>query len=124
MFLGVPAGYPGWGGWVCGTPPQGGVAVLVREGLIAEVARLPRKRESDPLVWDLRHSTRCVHVRVVLGDGATVLHVVAVYGLVGDRESHSALWEDMLHHFSGLGDAPHIVGADCNFPLGQLRDVP
>ena len=104
--------------------PQGGVAVLVSEGLTPELVRLPRKRESDPRVWAMWHSTRWVHVRVALGDGATVLHAVSVYGVVGDRESNSALWEDVLHHLSGLRNAPHIVGADCNFPLGRLRDVP
>ena len=104
--------------------PQGGVAVLVREGLIVEMARLPRKRESDPLVWDLWHSTRSVDVRVAVGVGATVLPAVSVYGLAGNHESNMALWEDVLHHLSGLGNALHIVGADCNFPLGRLRDVP
>ena len=29
-------------------PPQGGVVILVRHGLIAELAKLPRKREVDP----------------------------------------------------------------------------
>ena len=47
-----------------------------------------------------------------------MLHTVSVYGVVGDRESNSALWDDVLHHLSGLGNAPHIVGADRNFPLG------
>ena len=103
--------------------PHGRVANLVREGLTAEVARLPCKRESGPLVWDLWHSTRWVHVRVAPGDGATVLHAVSVYGVVGDRESPSALWED-VHHLSGLGTAPHIVGASCNFPPGRPQDVP
>ena len=95
----------------------------MREGLTAELARLPRKYESDPLVWDLWHSTRWVHVRVALRNGATMLYSVFVYGVVEDRESNTALWEDVLHHLSGLRNAPHIVGVDCNFPLGRLRDV-
>ena len=68
----------------------------------------------------LWHSTWWVHVRVALGDGGTVLHAVSVDSVVGDRESNAAPWEDVLHHISGLGNASHIVGADCNFPLGQL----
>ena len=44
--------------------------------------------------------------------------------MVGDRESNAALWDDVLHHLSGLGNTPHIVGADRNFSLGRLRDVP
>ena len=91
--------------------PRGGFAVPVREGLTAELARLPRKRESDALVGDFWH-TRWVHVRVALGDG--------VYEVVGDRVSNAVVWEDVLHHVSGLGNAPHIVGADCNFLLGRL----
>ena len=58
--------------------PEGGVSSLVREGLTAEVARLPCRRELDPLVWGLWHSTWWVHVRVALGDGATMLHTVSI----------------------------------------------
>ena len=55
MFLGMPAGYQGGGGmW---NTPEGGVLVLVREGLTADLARLPCRRELDPLVWGLWHST-------------------------------------------------------------------
>ena len=43
--------------------------------------------------------------------------------VVGDRESNSALWDDVLHHLSGLGNPPHIVGAERHFPLGRLQDV-
>ena len=74
-------------------------------------------------MWGLWHSTSWVHVRMALGDGATMLHTVSIYGVVGDRESKSASWDDVLHHLSGLGKAPHIVGADHNFSLGRLRDV-
>ena len=61
---------------------------------------------------------------MALGDGATVLHAVSLCGVVGDRKSTVALWEDVPHHLSGLGNAQHIIGADCNYPLGRLRDVP
>ena len=44
--------------------------------------------------------------------------------MVGDRRSNTAAWEDVLHHLSGLENAPHVVGADCNFLPGLLQDVP
>ena len=53
-----------------------------------------------------------------------MLHAVSVYGVEGERESNAAVWEDVLHHLSGLGNAPHVVGASCNFPLGRWQDVP
>ena len=121
FFGGCPPDTRGGCTW---NTPQGGVAILVREGLTAELAKLARKREVDPLVWGLWHSTRLVHVWVTLGDGGTVPHAVLVYNMVGDCESNAALWEDVLHHLSGLGNAPYVVGADCVFPLGRLRDVP
>ena len=34
------------------------------------------------------------------------------------------MWEDVLHHLTSLGNAPHIVGVECNVPLDRLRDVP
>ena len=68
-------------------------------------------------------STWWVHVHVALGYGATVLHEISAYGVVGDRHSNTSPWED-VHQLSGLGNTPHIVGVDCNFPRGRLRDVP
>ena len=65
-----------------------------------------------------------MHVCLNLGDGATRLHTILVCGVVGDRESNLALWDDVLHHLSGLGNAPHIVGAGFIFPPERLRDVP
>ena len=52
-----------------------------------------------------------------------MVHAVSVYGVVGDCESNAALWEDVLHHLSGLGNAPNIVGVDYNFPLERLWNV-
>ena len=121
VFLGLPTGYQG-GGYVehpLGRGPGPGVRGRHRGAGEAP----PQARVGPPGVGPLG-STRWVHVRVALGDGATLLHAVSVYGVVGHRKSNSALWEDMLHHLSSLGNAPHIVGADYNFPLAQLRDVP
>ena len=92
----------------------------MRKGLTAELAKLPRKRELNPAVWGLWHSTRRVHVWVDLGDGATVLHAVSVYGVVWDR---AALWQDVPHRPCGLRNALHIVGADGSCPTGRMQDV-
>ena len=102
--------------------PKGGVAVLVREGLRVELAKPPKKRELNPLVWDLWHSTSWIHVRLAMRDGRTVLHVVSVYGVQGDRESNAALWDDVLQKLC-LCNAPHAVGAHCNCVLRCPRDM-
>ena len=79
VFLGVPVGFWGGGGYVEYLGGGGGgVMVLVCEGLTAEVAKLPTKRESDPVVWDAWHSSRWIHVRLALGDGHMVLHAIFV----------------------------------------------
>ena len=65
-----------------------------------------------------------IYVRLALGDGATMLHAVSVYGIVRHCETKMALWEDVLYHLSGLGNALHIIGSDSNFLPWRPRDVP
>ena len=75
----------GGGLWIIS---YGGVGVLVLEGLTGELLKLLHKRESDPLVLGLWYSTWWLHVRVALGDTATMIHAVSAYGVAGDRESN------------------------------------
>ena len=122
MFSGVPPWSPGGGGMWDASP--GGVAILVRAALTAEAPPLPGQRERDPLVWDLWTSARWVHVRLALGDGSSALHLVCVYGVYGDDALNRELWTSVAAHLARLGNAPLIVGADFNFPLGDLGSAP
>ena len=45
-------------------------------GLTAEEAKPPKRCKDDPVVWALWHSTQWMHVRVALGDRATVLYAM------------------------------------------------
>ena len=121
-FLGCPLGVPGGGGMWDASP--GGVAILVRAALTAEAPPLPGQRERDPLVWDLWTSARWVHVRLALGDGSSALHLVCVYVVYGDDALNRELWTSVAAHLARLGNAPLIVGADFNSPLGDLGTAP
>ena len=102
----------------------GGVVILARAALTAEAPPLPRQRERDPLVWDLWHSARWVHVRLALGDGSSALHLICVYGVYGDDALNRELWTSVAAHLARLGNAPLVVGADFNFPLGDVGAAP
>ena len=104
--------------------PVGGVAVLVGDGHAAAAAKLPKKRQADPLAWDLWLSARFPHVRVAVRTGSTVLHVLCVYGVPGDPELNAELWDSVLKYAARLGNAPFVVGRDFNFPLGELGSAP
>ena len=121
VFWGAPLETRGRGIW---DVPEGGVAVLVRDGHAAEAAKLPKTRQADPLAWDLWLSARFLHVRVAVQTGSTVLHVLCVYGVPGDPELNAGLWDSVLQYAARLGNAPFVVGGDFNFPLGELGALP
>ena len=74
-FLGVSVGFQGGCTWNPPPPRVGSRSSCAR----ASLRRWRRcKRELDPLVWGVWHSTRSVHVYVALGDGANMLHDVSV----------------------------------------------
>ena len=120
-FLGAPL--ESWGRRIWDVP-EGGVAVLVRDGHAAEAAKLHKKRQSDPLVWDLWLSARFLHVRIAVRTGSTVLHLLRVYGVSGDPELNAELCDSVLQYAARLGNTLFIVGGDFNFPLGELGVVP
>ena len=93
VFWGAPLESRGWGIW---DVPEGGIAVLVRDGHTAEAAKLPKKRPSDPLGWNLWLSATFLHVRVAVRTGSTVLHLLCVYGVPGDPELNAKLWDSVL----------------------------
>ena len=112
--------------------PPGGVLEAPDQGVRLALAGGPRQlhgealshQDRDPTLGGVPHTPPPGIQPAPPETATTVLHAVSVCGVVGDRDSNSALWQDMLHHLSGLGNAPHIVGADGNIPLGRLRDVP
>ena len=116
-FLGCPLGVPGGGGLWDASP--GGLAILARAALTEEAPQLPRQRERDPLVWDLWHSARWVHVRLALGDSCSALHLVCGYRVYGDDALNRELWTSVAAHLARLGNAPLVLRADFNFPLGD-----
>ena len=121
VFWGAPL--ESWGQGILDVP-EGGIAVLVRDGHAAEAAKLPKMRRLDPLAWDLWLSARFLHVRVAVQTGSTVLHVLCVYGVLGKPELNTELWDSVLQYAPRLGNAPCVIGADFNFSLGELGAVP
>ena len=104
--------------------PEGGVAVLVRDGHAVEAAKLPKTRRADPLAWDLWLSSRCLPVRIAVRTGSTVLHVLCVYGVPVEPELNAEMWDSVLQYAARLGNASFVVGRDFNFPFGELGAVP
>ena len=123
VFSGAPLESRGGGGGMW-EASLGGPAILARAALTAEDPPLPKQRERDPLVWDLWHSARWVHVRLALGDGSSALHLVCVYGMYGDDTLNRELWASVAAYLARLGNAPLVVRADFNFPLGDLGAAP
>ena len=121
VFWGAPLETRGRGIW---DVPEGGVAVVVRDGHTAEAAKLPTSRQLDPLAWDLWLSARFVHVCVAVRTGSTMLHVLCVYGVPGGPELNAELWDSALSYAARLGNTLFVVGGDFNFPLGELGAVP
>ena len=121
VFWGAPLETWGRGIW---DVPEGGVAVLMRDGRMAEAAKLPKSRQPDQLVRDLWLSARFVHVRVAVRTGGTMLHVLCVYGVPGDSKLNSELWDSVLQYAARLGNTPFVVSGDFSFPLGELGAVP
>ena len=65
-----------------------------------------------------------MHVRLALGDGSSALHLVCVYRVYGDDALNRELWTSVAAHLALLGNAPLVVGADFNSPLGDLGAAP
>ena len=91
----------------------------MREGLTAELAKLPGRGGRTPWCgafgtppggftcgWPWGTAARCCMLSpCTVSWGST------------------RVWEDVLHHLSGLGNALHVVEADCNFLLGLILEM-
>ena len=88
----------------------GGVAVAVRAGTPSMVVRSEGEQMADEL-WE---SERCVHAQVAVGDGKRSVHVLSVYGKVGDSRAASDLMRKVFAYGSSLGDVPVLGMGDLN----------
>ena len=89
----------------------GGVAVMAKEGLVAQVVQPKTAQEQK-----LYDSTRMVHVVLAIGDGKTALHILSVYGHSGTEvgEQREALLQETLDLAAGLGQVPVLLMGDLN----------
>ena len=117
---GAPLESRGGGIWDC---PQGGTAVLVRQGLPVRQVTPPAKDGEDSPAAALWHSIRWCHAPVCLSTGATVLHAQAAYGVSGQPALNRAFWQHAMDYAARHGAVPHSIGGDFNFPLVDLRQA-
>ena len=104
---------PSKGGGIWDAPP-GGVAVIVKMGIPARGTVLPKTEAADPLTHHLHHLTWWLHVQMAVGEGAAVLHIQAVYGIVDAPDLNAQLMEKVFEHSSHQGNTPQIIGGDFN----------
>ena len=95
-FWGEPLPSRGGGIW---DTSAGGVGVLVRQGIPARAADLPRRERDDPLAHELRQSCRSLHVLVSCGSGSTCLHVQTLYGHFSRPVENGALVTKALAYY-------------------------
>ena len=110
-------------GFVCGTSPRVGSQSSCRGPHHGATEAPPQERVGPPSL----HASGIPPHESLCGwrwDNATVLHALLVYSVVGDPKTNAALWGDVLHHLCGLGNALHIVQANCNFLPRRMRHVP
>ena len=77
---------------------QGGVGLLVRQGVPARAVRPPRKREQDPLHTELWESCRGLHVLVGAGSGDMAVHAQPVYGHLGRPAANTAFFSRVVEY--------------------------
>ena len=89
----------------------GGVAVMAKEGLVAQVVQPKTKLEKK-----LHDSTRLVHVVLATSNGKTALHILCVYGHSGMevRVQRETLLQEALDLAAGLGQVPVLLLGDLN----------
>ena len=98
------------------------MAVLVRQGITARAADLPKMEHDGPLAHELRQFYRWLHVLVGYGSGSTCLHVQPLYGHSSHPVENGTLLTKALAYSARLGTSPQAIGG-FNFPLGDLQGV-
>lgn len=87
----------------------GGVGILVKEGIPAKAAAIVGTAMQE--LWDSR---RWCHTMVAYGSGRTVLHVMSVYGYVGEELKTEELLTKVFEVAAGLGKVPILIVGDLN----------
>ena len=101
--------------------PQGGVAIMVRQGW---AARLIKPEKGDELANALWTSTRFVHVHLMTGNGATAMNVISCYGVPRNRQLNDDLFQLVVKYTIRLGNVPLILAGDFNFELDSQGSYP